>query len=117
MTPSEACARLLALLGAVEWKFSERARREGTTTLSRFLGHDPTDCEMIDYITQRLRSGVLLRCQPQGDPPGSTGDAWQFTDANNVFVKMRIQELRIGKEEVYIQSIHFSVYSPGASGS
>lgn len=110
MTPSEARARLLTLLKADEWRLSERARREGKVALSWLQSREPTDCEMIDHVISLLESDPALRCQPQGDPPGSTGIAWQMTDDRNVFFKLQICEHRIGEEYAYIQSIHTSVH-------
>lgn len=117
MTPTEALARLLALLRSDDWEFSERARREGKVALRWLHNREPTDCEMVDYIITLYAAGATLRCQPQGDPPGSTGIAWQMTDAHNVFIKLQIRERRMGEEYAYIQSIHLSVHSPPTSGS
>jgi hypothetical protein len=108
--PEAARTRLLELLDADEWEISERARCEGKVALRWLHGREPTDCEMVDFVISLLRAGTILRCAPQGDPPGSTGVAWQMTDAHNVFVKLRICERRIGQEYAYIQSIHESVH-------
>jgi hypothetical protein len=102
--------RLLALLEGDDWEFSERARREGKLALRWLRDREPTDCEMVDYVISLLKKNTTLRCAPQGDPPGSTGIAWQMTDLRNVFVKLRICERRIGQEYTYIQSIHESVH-------
>jgi hypothetical protein len=112
MTPTAALARLLALLKADDWELSERARRTGKVAL-RWLHHrEPTDCEMVDYIISLYEAGPTLRCQPQGDPPGSTGIAWQMTDARNVFIKLQVCERRMGEEYAFIQSLHESVHTP-----
>jgi hypothetical protein len=109
-TPEAACIRLLELLEADDWELSERARREGKVAL-RWLHHrEPTDWELVEYVISLLKSNTTLRCAPQGDPPGSTGIAWQTTDPRNIFVKLRICERRIGQEFAYIQSIHESVH-------
>src|SRR5260221_14032537 len=98
--------RLLELFDSDDWQFSERARREGNAALRWLHNREPTDVEMVDYIIALLKSKTTLRCAPQGDPTGSTGIAWQMTDARNVFVKLQICEIRIGQEYVFIQSIH-----------
>jgi hypothetical protein len=68
------------------------------------------ETELVDYVISLLRSNTALHCAPQGDPPGSTGIAWQMTDARNVFIKLQIRERRIGQEYALIQSIHESVH-------
>jgi hypothetical protein len=66
---------------------------------------------MVDYVVSLLKGNTPLRCAPQGDPPGSTGIAWQMTDSRKIFVKLQICERRMGEEFAYIQSIHESVHS------
>jgi hypothetical protein len=102
--------RLLELFKSDDWQFSERARREGRPALRWLENREPTDTEMVDYIVSLLESDTILRCAPQGDPPGSTGIAWQMTDARNIFVKIQICEIRMGQEYAFIQSIHESVH-------
>lgn len=109
-TPEKARTRLLELLEADDWEFSERARGEGKRALRWLHNRVPTDWEMVEYVISLLKSNTTLRCAPQGDPPGATGIAWQMTDSRNVFVKLRIGERRIGQEYAYIQSIHESVH-------
>ena len=108
--PVAACIRLLELLDADDWTFSERARAEGKLALRWLHNREPTDWEMVEYVISLLKTNTTLRCAPQGDPPGSTGIAWQVTDRRNVFVKLRICERRIGQEYAKIQSIHESVH-------
>src|SRR5437867_1267197 len=96
-------SRLLELLEGedCEWEFSERARREGKIALRWLQSREPTDWEMVVYVISLLKTDTTLRCAPQGNPPGSTGIAWQMTDQRNVFVKLRICERRIGQEYAY----------------
>ena len=108
--PAAACSRLLQLLEGDDWEFSDRARGEGKLALRWLHNREPTDWEMVEYVISLLKTNITLRCAPQGDPPGSTGIAWQMTDRRNVFVKLRICERRIGQEYAYIQSIHESVH-------
>ena len=110
MTPDDAKACLLALLRSDEWELSERARREGTSALRWIHDRDPTDYDMVKYVITLLEADAVLRCAPQGDPPGSTGIAWQMTDSHNVFIKLQIREYRMGHEYAYLQSIHTSVH-------
>lgn len=111
--PETARARLVELLEEDEWRISERARREGSVALRWLHDCEPTDQQMVVYVISLLKTKTTLRCAPQGNPPGSTGIAWQMTDARNVFVKLRIQG-GFGEQErqeyVYIQSIHESVH-------
>ena len=107
--PAVARDRLLALLDDCEWRFSERAIREGKLVMRRLHQREPTEWEMVEYVISLLKTDATLRCAPQGDPPGSTGIAWQLTDPNNIFVKLRI-EGPIGREFAYIQSFHESVH-------
>jgi hypothetical protein len=107
--PAAARTRLLELLEGDDWEFSDRARGEGKVALRWLHNREPTDCEMVDYVISLLKS-TTPRCAPQGNPPGSTGIAWQMTDRRNVFVKLRICERRIDQEYAYIQSIHESVH-------
>ena len=109
-TPEKAGARLLELFEADDWEFSERARAEGKVALRWLHKREPTDWEMVEHVISLLKGNTTLRGAPQGDPPGSTGIAWQMTDSRNVFVKLRICERRIGEEYAYIQSIHESVH-------
>lgn len=109
--PAAVRARLLELLNDDEWELSERAEQEGRVALHWLHKRTPTQCEMVEYVIALLESTITLRCQPQGDPPGSTGDAWQMTDARNIFVKLRICERRMSQEYAYIQSIHESVHA------
>jgi hypothetical protein len=112
-SPAAARSRLLELLEGddCEWELGERAEREGKAALERLHSRVPTRWEMVEYVISLLRSNTPLRCAPQGDPPGSTGIAWQMTDVHNIFVKLRICERRIGQEFAYIQSIHLSVHT------
>ncbi len=103
-------ARLLELLEGGDWRFSERARREGAIALRWLHNREPMETEMVDYLIALLQSNSTLRCAPQGNPPGSTGIAWQMTDARNIFIKLQIREWRIGQEFALIQSIHESVH-------
>jgi len=103
----------LELLEGDDWEFSKRARREGKLALRWLHDREPTDWEMVVYVISLLKTNTTLRCAPQGDPPGSTGNAWQLTDARNIFVKLRIaggfgQERP--QEYADIQSIHESVH-------
>jgi hypothetical protein len=109
-TPEKARVRLSELFEADDWEFSERARGEGKLALHWLHERMPTDWEMVVYVIALLKGNTILRCAPQGDPPGSTGIAWQMTDPRNVFIKLRIVERRIGQEYAYIQSIHASVH-------
>jgi hypothetical protein len=113
--PTGARSRLLELLEGddCEWMISDRARREGKLALRWLHEREPTDWELVEYIISVLKTNTTLRCAPQGDPPGSTGIAWQLTDARNIFVKLRIEggfgeESR--EEYAYIQSIHESIH-------
>src|SRR6059036_277451 len=110
-TPEKARARLLELFEADEWQFSERARGEGKVALRWVHNREPRDGEMVEYVVSLLKGNTPLPCAPQGDPPGSTGIAWQMTDARNLFVKLQIRERRMGEEYAYIQSLHESVHS------
>lgn len=109
---AEIRVRLLELFEIDEWKFSQRARREGKVALHWLYRREPTDGEMIHYVVELLRSRVALKCAPQGDPPGSTGIAWQMIDPRkNVFVKLRIEGgfgEQSAVEYAYIQSLHVS---------
>jgi hypothetical protein len=107
--PEVARSRLLELLVGDDWEFSERARREGKLALRWLRNREPTDCEMVEYVISLLKT-TKPRPAPQGDPPGSTGIAWQMTDRSNVFFKLRICEHRIGQEYALLQSIHDSVH-------
>jgi len=111
--PAAARSRLLELLEGddCDWEFSERAEREGILALHWLHDRKPTRWEMVGYVISLLKTDTALRCAPQGEPPGSTGIAWQLTDARNIFVKLRICERRIGQEYAYIQSIHESVHA------
>jgi hypothetical protein len=106
-------SRLLELLEGedCEWELSERAEREGKAALRWLHNRFPTRWEMVEYVISLLKTKTPLRCAPQGEPPGSTGIAWQMTDAKNIFVKLQICERRIGQEYAYIQSIHESVHA------
>ncbi len=108
--PAPARKRLLELLDNDDWELSERARSEGKLALRWLNDRDPTDCELVSYVISLLKSSTDLRCAPQGEPPGSTGLAWQMTDDRNVFVKLRICEKRFGEEYAYVQSIHVSLH-------
>ena len=108
--PTAARIRLLELLEANDWVFSKRARCEGKTALRWIYNREPNDGEMVEYVISLLETNTTLRCAPQGNPPGSTGIAWQMTDQRNVFVKLQIREYRIGQEYAYIQSIHKSIH-------
>ncbi len=110
--PEKARSRLLKLLEGDDcaWEFSERAEREGTFALQWLHNRMPSRWEMVSYVISLLKANTTLRCAPQGNPPGSTGIAWQMTDAKNIFVKLRICERRMGEEYAYIQSIHQSVH-------
>ena len=108
--PATARLRLLECLEGDEWEFSERAEREGLVALQWLHGRRPTRWEMVEYVIALLKTDSPLRCAPQGDPPGSTGIAWQMTDPRNIFVKLRICERRMGQVYVYIQSLHESVH-------
>lgn len=115
-------ARLLELLEGddCEWEFSERAEREGRIVLRWLHKRMPTRWEMVEYVISLLKANTPLQCAPQGDPPGSTGIAWQMTASRNVFVKLRICEqglsevrvggLKFGQEYAFIQSIHESIH-------
>lgn len=83
-------------------------RRDGTLVLCSLNSREPTEMEVVKHIVAALRSTAKLRCAPQGNPPGSTGIAWQLTDNCNVFIKLQILEARIGEEYVLIQSMHAS---------
>jgi hypothetical protein len=107
--PDVARSRLLELLEADEWELSESARLEGKVALRWLHNREPTDCDMVDHVIALLKT-LTIRCAPQGNPPGSTGIAWQMTDAMNVFVKLRICERRIGQEYAFVQSIHESIH-------
>ena len=65
---------LLELLGGDEcnWRFTERATREGKLALHGLNNQVPSELEVVDYIISALKSKALLRCSPQGNPPGST---------------------------------------------
>ncbi len=110
--PEAARARLLELLEGddCDWEFSERARIEGKLALRWLHDREPRELEMVEYVISLLKKKTTLRCAPQGDPPGSTGIAWQMTDARNIFVKLQIRQRRIGQEYAYIQSIHESAH-------
>ena len=112
--PTVARTRLLELLASDDWEFSKRARFEGKIALRWIYNREPNDGEMVEYVISLLKANTTLRCAPQGNPPGSTGIAWQMTDSRNIFVKLRIEggfgEKRC-KEYAYIQSIHESVHS------
>jgi hypothetical protein len=108
--PATARTRLLELLEADDWELSERARNEGKVALRWLQNREPTDWEMVEYVIALLKANTDLRCAPQGDPPGSTGIAWQMTDRRNIFIKLRICERRIGQEFAKIQSIHESIH-------
>ncbi|HWY86415.1 MAG TPA: hypothetical protein VNX28_06810 [Gemmataceae bacterium] len=111
--PTAARTRLLELFEGDDWDFSKRARREGKLALHWLYNREPTDGEMVGYVISLLESNLTLRCAPQGDPPGSTGIAWQMTDSRNMLVKLRIEggfgEKR-RQEYAYVQSIHESVH-------
>src|SRR3954453_15761654 len=103
--PEVARARLVELLEGedCEWEFSERAEREGKVALEWLLNRKPTRWEMVEFVIALLKTDTPLRCAPQGDPPGSTGIAWQMTGRGNIFVKLRILERRVGQEYAFIQ--------------
>jgi len=103
--------RLLELLEGDDWELSERAEREGKIALHWLHDRTPTQWELVEYVISLIKSTVEMRCSPQGDPPGSTGIAWQMTEERNIFIKLRICERRIGEEFAYIQSIHESVHT------
>ncbi|MBI2803813.1 MAG: hypothetical protein HYX68_02385 [Planctomycetes bacterium] len=111
--PASARSRLLDLLRSHEWKISERALKEGKIALRWLQRREPTEVEMVDYIIAVLTTNIVLRCAPQGNPPGSTGIAWQMTDSKNVFIKLRIAGGfgdESSEEYAYIQSIHESIH-------
>ncbi len=111
--PEPARSRLLTLFEGDEWRFTNRARLEGKLILQSLRGREPTDVEMVDHVISLLKKGTTLRCAPQGDPPGSTGVAWQLTDQEGLFVKLRIEGgfgQKIPQEYALIQSIHKSVH-------
>jgi hypothetical protein len=104
--PEVACARLVVLLEADEYRVSDRAREEGKRALQWLRKRDPTECEMVEYILLRLKAKVELQRQPQDDPPGI---AWQMVDPRNIFIKLQICG-GFGREYVLIKSIHESEF-------
>src|SRR5207237_6628281 len=94
VNPAVARSRLLELLEGddCEWELSERARCEGKLALRWLHDREPRELEMVEYVISLLKTDTTLRCSPQGDPPGSTGIAWQLTDARSIFVKLQIRE-------------------------
>jgi hypothetical protein len=106
-------ARLVELLEGDDWDFSKRARCQGPSALRWLHNREPTETEMVVYVISLLKTKTTLRCAPQGNPPGSTGIAWQMTDPRNVFVKLRIEGgfgQQQPQEYAFIESIHESVH-------
>lgn len=110
-SPEAVRARLLELLEGddCDWVLSERTKDEGRVVLRWLHNREPTEWEIVEYVISLLKTDLPLRSAPQGNPPGSTGMAWQMTDDSNVFVKLRICERRIGQEYAHIH-IHKSVH-------
>jgi hypothetical protein len=85
--------QLIALLDDGEYELSQRALRDAKCDLKDHFGREPTESEIVQYVIDTLRSsGICLACAPQGDPPGSGGDAWQVTDPRRIFIKLRLHE-------------------------
>jgi hypothetical protein len=104
--------QLVGLLDDGEYELSQRALDEGKRDLRDYFGRDPTDSEIVQYIIDTLQThGVCLTCAPQGNPPGSRGVAWQVTDTRQIFIKLRLQERRMGEYYAYVQSCHRSVHA------
>lgn len=111
--PEAGRSRLLKLLRGDDWKLSERAEQEGQRALHWLHNRKPTRWEMVEYVISVLKSDATLRCASQGDPPGSTGIAWQVTDPRNIFIKLRIEGgfgQECSEEYAFIQSIHESAH-------
>lgn len=110
--PESARSRLLELLEGNNWELSKRTQSEGRIALRWLHDRAPMDCEIVDYVIGLLKEKTTLRCAPQGNPPGSTGLAWQMSDARNVFIKLRIEGgfgEKCPQEYVWIH-IHMSVH-------
>jgi hypothetical protein len=87
--------QLIELLDNIDcWRFTDVAFQEGRVALRPICGKTPSDCEMIDYIVGRLRSGFPLVRTPMGEPPGSRGIAWVMNnpDGNDTYIKLKIEQ-------------------------
>lgn len=101
--------RILELLEEANYQLSRAAISDAEKDLLPKLGKKPSQSEIIDYVIEALsESRVVLRCAPQGNPPGSGGIAWQLTDRQGIFIKLQIREIRFGQEYVFVQSCHLS---------
>jgi hypothetical protein len=102
--------RLIELLEDLDaWKFTDTAFNQGRIALRPVFGKTPSDCEMIDYLVQRLRAGFPILRTPMGEPPGSRGIGWVMNnpDRNHTYIKLKIEDDGIS-EVAWVISCHTS---------
>ncbi len=93
--PALARKKLIELLEDIDgWRFTDTAFNQGRIALRSACGKIPTDCEMIDYILERLRSGFPILRTLMGEPPGSRGIGWVIVnpDGNDTYLKLKIEQ-------------------------
>jgi len=94
-SPELAGQELIGLLEDLDkWRFTDSALNQGRIALRAFFGKTPSDCEVIDYIVELLRTGFPIVRTPMGEPPGSRGVAWVMnnTDGNDTYVKLKVED-------------------------
>ena len=76
------------------WRFTDTALNQGRVALKKACGKIPTDCWIIDYIVELLRSGFPLVRTPMGEPTGSRGVGWVMhnPDGNDTYIKLKIEQ-------------------------
>ena len=93
--PVLARKKLIELFEDIDaWRFTDPAFQQGRVALKLACGRTPSDCEMINYIVERLSAGIPILRTLLGEPPGSRGIGWVMNnpDGNHTYIKLRIEQ-------------------------
>lgn len=101
---------LIRMFEADEWEFTDRARLDGYQVL-RSQNQFPTECALVDYILDLLRSDFPMHPVGLGNPPGSLGTGFVMNNADGRRLHIK---LTIADNRVYVLSFHRSKHYKGA---
>ena len=67
MIQNSARKKLIELFEDIDgWRFTETALNQGRVALRQVFGKTPSECEIIDYIVERLRPEFPILCTSDG---------------------------------------------------
>lgn len=105
----EARQQLARLFDAGDYEITDQAQLDGFPILRR-EGLRPTEGALVGWILDLLASNFPMHAVGLGEPPCSGGIGWVMNNADNqgLYIKLALEERRIGQGVAWLLSFHTS---------